>query len=235
MEEKLRLLIRELIPYNVDLDYTNTIIRNKAIIQVKRIPKRKFFIERSLQVEKLINDNYDINHIVNYYNDNYGVIIDDILKELIECHYYIMYLITNKENSITANYRNNKKNIEKTFIRISLIKEGWNGYSIEKFIKRHYEVKYKIEKHILFYFFISNMFELKDTLLKVGRPLLPLEIKDIIKSIYKVKNKEKINKIYSIYYSINNLFSTEEIEILIKDCKDNNLIKKLELLKEYSN
>lgn len=233
MENNLRKLILELTPCKIDLDYTNNLIRNNAILELD-IPNRNTFIERSKNVEKLVYENYDIKHIVNYYKEKYGVVITEILEELIECHYYIMHIITNKESLVVSKFKNNKSNIEKTFIRLFLLKEGWKPYSIEKIIKRHYKVKYNIEKHKTFYFFINNTFKLDRKNFKIGRPLLPCIIKDLIKKKNNIKNKDKINKIYKVYYSINNLFTKEEINYLTEACKEDNIIKKLVTLKEFS-
>jgi hypothetical protein len=144
-----------------------------------------------------------------------------------------MHIITNKESLVVSKFKNNNSNIEKTFIRLFLLKEGWKPYSIENFIKMHYKVKYSIENHKSFYFFINNTFKLDRKNFKIGRPLLPDIIKDLIKKKNNVKNKDKINKIYKLYYSINNLFTKEEITSLIDTCKKDNIIKKLETLKEF--
>jgi len=115
---------------------------------------------------------------------------------------------------------------ERMFFRMTLYKEGWSIYSIEKYISK-YLSKVEIDNFINIDYYeyqYNNLFiksfglKRKQTYCKIGRPVLPKELKDKIK----IKNKEKIKVRMSNKYTNNNkyeklkdnLITPEEFDII---------------------
>jgi hypothetical protein len=135
-----------------------------------------------------------------------------------------------------------KELIERVYIRIILLKDGWKPETIEKCLNKNYNMNWTINKYKLPYFFISkcingnlNCIEIRQK----GRPIIPDKVKNILKVKWNEKNRLRTQQIYSVYKLKQNIsFTIEDIQHLT-DCielssKDesikNNLLHKLSKL-----
>jgi len=173
-----------------------------------------------------------------YYNLNIN--LDQSIKDIFQYSFkrFSEYFKI-PEEEIKNRYVDNYEDVEeRMFFRIELYKNGWNMEQIEKYIYK-YLLKQEYVNHnlhfleCLFYNFISKYdFFIKEKTKKMGRPSLPIIIKNYIKTKLKKKTKEDMRKIYkssNIYSKIKNKFLTfEELNKLTQLISDKTILEKLQ-------
>jgi hypothetical protein len=127
-----------------------------------------------------------------------------------DCKFVCLHFFNLSLDDIKMRYDDIYENIEeRMFFRLTLYKEGWSIASIEKYINTYLSKadfdKKKINAEYYKYHY-KNLFskvlnlKIKNVISKVGRPLLPEELKNIIK----LKHNEKVKTIMNHKY-VNNI------------------------------
>jgi len=169
--------------------------------------------------------------------------LDIIKRDFVNtcCKFVCLNIFNLSLDSIKIKYDEDYEKVEeRMFFRITLYKEGWSIYSIEKYISK-YLSKVEFDKFINIDYYeyqYKNLFiksfrlKRKGDCSKIGRPVLPKELKDRIKN----KNKEKIKALMNNKYENNKkykklkdkLFSPEEFNIIKEKLEGyNDIVNKL--------
>ncbi len=176
-------------------------------------------------------------NIVEAYNilKNKHNIIDHLYVERTFSVLYIVYCVIGKYKNEISILLDNEKFLERVYIRIVLLKEGWDKRAIEKFLSKHYNLEWSEEYDIL-YIYLKNVLCIQEKQHNKGRPKIPLKVKEIIKVYTKDKNLDKMRGIYELYNNLKSLFTKEEINymfsVIDEDRKE--LKEKLEVLIKYT-
>jgi hypothetical protein len=228
MEDKIR---EEVLPiktedYKYDVDSTIKYLLNnyKDNMYYPHLIK-----ERASIFYSLVNK-YNLQDIINVIKEKLNIDIGKPLwLELRCCNVFLRYLLTNKSNKVVEELKCKNDFLERLYIRVCLLKTGWNEHSIEKFIKRLYKFNYTIENIEPKYFSIKKMLKIQFDEKTKGRPSLPEKIKDIVKYYRNYKNKEIMTEKYNISKDLNKLFTKDNILTLKSAIEDSNIDNKKEL------
>jgi hypothetical protein len=206
------------------------------------IEKPHILRERVCLIRDLIKDN-NIKDTLTAVKERLNIDLFSTLRvELRCCCIYLRYIINNETNKVVDELKNDTGFLERLYIRILLLEEGWNEESIERFINKHYTMNYtiKCEYYKCRYMIIKRMLNIPCNKKFKGRPSLPVSVKNILLNYRRGKMREIMNEKYSISRDLNKLFTIEEIHGL-KDLVNNStintkekLIHKLETLLKYT-
>ncbi len=200
---------------------------------IERVNLRlKLYKEKTsiLEVERYIKDNYQF---VNF-TDELSI---DILQGIVYVYSILNYCDIN--DIIKYNIEGDYQLIERIYIRIILLKEGWNEHSIEKFIKRLYKKRWDFHNISILYFYFKEVIIVNMKNKIKGRPKIHPIVYNIVIKYNRNKNLQNITKKYNIARDLDKLFTKEEIEAVIEgvDCiklqDKNTLKKKLHILLKY--
>jgi hypothetical protein len=177
-------------------------------------------------------------NIIEVYNtlkEKYEISSDRLYVERVFSILYIVYTLTGKFKNEISILLDNEKLLERVYIRIVLLKEGWDKGAIEKFLSKHYNLEWS-DKYDIYYIYLKNMLCIQEKNNIRGRPKIPERVRDIIEVYIKDKNVDKMRVIYEVYKDLKNLFTEEEINYLSSVVNEgrNELKEKLEILKKYT-
>ena len=211
------------------------------------IPRFSIPIEISTQSYKnllLLKTNLSFKDVINNLIEKYSLDIpkEDPYKEMQEYLYSLqMQKCFNKPlNEIVTRY--NHKEVDFNIkIRVELYKEGWNPTQIENYMYKHVlKTPFNYTLNLEYYNILINNILLKlnisrkEGFMKVGRPPLPLTIKNISKERHLKITKDNMRKKYTYTSSYEKilpfLFTKEEVNEFEKVVKDKNLVDKIKML-----
>jgi len=216
--------------FNNNLKTAIDILYSKyPFIDNKEIDYKSLIRERFYSI-KIINNS--ISHILKTTNDKHNINNDNISYDLDVSKYFILSLLYFNEgiNVVYDKYINDNKFLERTYIRVCLLKEGYSFRTIENIINTYYELqktKYKIDYMIIYTCLTSiiDIYKPKKTN-SLGRPKIPDKIKSILMTYKKNKNNERINTYYEFHRRLNNLFFKKEIEYILEGLNNLNISEK---------
>jgi hypothetical protein len=215
MEESIRKKICNLIDhkyeYNLD-DVISYYLKNHMEI----IEKPQLLKDRVYLINELIKE-HNIIDALKIVKERLKIDLTNPLRvEIRCCIIYLRYILYNINNKVVEELKGNNEFLERLYIRILLLEEGWVEESIEKFINKQYKLNYtlKIEYYKANYQRIKNMLNITCSKKFKGRPSLPVEVKNIILNYRRCKMREKMTEKYNISRDLNKLFTKEEVELL---------------------
>ena len=178
-------------------------------------------------------------HILNYVRKLFN--LPEPNQSEIDCEEYLYYLQLKHCFKIEQTKRfSDDKIIQRMNIRLECYKEGWSDLQVEKYISKYIlRDKYDILNQDAFHSLINNIclkcqINRKQSITKIGRPKLPIQVKQYMEVYHKMKVKENINKTYKEskeYKQIKNiLFTKEEVETLCSLVNNDNLCEKIKKL-----
>lgn len=230
MEESIRKRVSHLIDNNYKDNLDSAIdyyLRNyKELIEKPYLLKDRIYLINDLIQEYTIMDALDI------VKQRLNIDLTSPLRvEMRCCIIYLKYILYNNNNRVVDELKTNNDFLERLYIRILLLEEGWNEESIEKFLNKHYKLNYtlKIEHYKATYQNIKKILNVNCSKKFKGRPSLPLEVKDILLNYRRCKMRDKMTEKYNISKDLNKLFTKEEIEAL-KNLVNNSFINYKDIL-----
>jgi len=159
-----------------------------------------------------------------------------IFMEAMAIVVYLIYLLRGKyKKSIQHIIDTDSLFLERLYIRIVLVKNGWNDESIEKLISRYYNIKWN-NYYFSTYVYLRKFTNTEHKILTKGRPQVPSSIRELLTKYKETKNKLKMRSIYTIYKEITHLFTKEDIAYLHQVIPDDkqDLKQKLLVLSKYT-
>ena len=218
--------IDNLIIKNLKEEYANTLSKDKTKF-IERVNFRHTLFKSGKlleEIEKEVSERYKISHTMN-----------DLNLELRKTYIYIVYKLgCDLYNlNIINKIKNDIKLLERIYIRLTLIINGWNDITIEKRIAKKYKLYYDKYKWYASYFYIRKIIQnsIKINQLKKGRPKLPKELLCIYNKIHNNECLKSIKQKYKIYNIIKS-FTQEDITYIKNSLKkesdiNNTIINKL--------
>lgn len=136
-------------------------------------------------------------------------------------------------------WKNNEVFWKKSYIRVKLIKCGWNPLKIEELVYRHFPSYDKIptEKQISVRYMLLKGYLRLPTVVQekktIGRPKCPQEIKHIIQLQINKKLSEGVRQNREVISKIKELFTVDNMEVIIRCLGEHpEIAEKCEWLKE---
>lgn len=193
------------------------------------------YVERKMYRIQLAKENLSFTEISKKINEKYGFDTTDehsidLGYSMIYIGYKLGYLYINEINKSIV--EGDRELLERTLIRISLWKEGWNKVSIENFIKRLYKKKWEYMNISLYYFYIGEMLG-KYQIKVIGRPKLSPDVKEIVKKYDREKCARVIRKKYDISRDLDGLFTEDDIREIKNKIQDISVLNKIDTLSKY--
>jgi hypothetical protein len=217
--------------FSNDIRLGRTLTYVNSLIQ-KKIPSYNLWIEKlmeSLSKEEQVTDICKrFSTIYNYASIEYTIYI-----------IFIIYILRDKFKKSIDYALMDTLLLERLYIRILLIKDGWNDRTIENLLMKHYNIE-KNENYFIIYLYLRKLMNTNNKIVKRGRPEIPNNVKTILNKRQKETTMEKMRNIYlvhkNIYKDIHKLFTSEDINYLSELIPDNKkeLKEKLNILSKYS-
>jgi len=227
-------LIDEIKKSTYDANFYNLINKQEiinCISRCKTVEHASIFVKNLIGLEdtlrsKTYKDLIDSNYSYNGLNE-------PLFKELLDCRLYVKEVLTNEKYNYTQPL--NKEFYERLYLRIYLLKEGWKPLNIETFLKTNYSLDWELVRYKFTYIYFRSILNIPYKQHTKGRPKLPDNLKEFIKPKLKEKNKKRMKTKYDISKDLNNLFTKEELNLLLTQNKNNSvLLEKLNILSKYT-
>jgi hypothetical protein len=222
--------IKEELEYLHDKDIYSIFVDSHKVA-IKNNDEYKTYLKDICNVLK----NYNLIEAYNILKEKYEFVSDPLYIERVFCILYIVYVLTGNFKNEIRILLDNEKFLERVYIRIVLLKEGWDKRAIEKMLSKYYNLEWN-ENYDIYYIYLKNILCIEEKINNKGRPKIPDRIKDIIEVYTKDKNLEKMRSIYSVYKDVKNLFTEEDINYLLTRVNEErkDIKEKLEILKKYT-
>jgi hypothetical protein len=231
--DQLIIEIKKSLPYNPQF---HTLIQREEILKCvnrcKTVEHASIFIKNLIQLEDTLKTNTFQNLIDTKYS--YNGLNEPLFKELLDCRMYIKEVLTGEKHNYSTSLT--KEFFERLYLRIVLLKEGWRPLNIETFLKTNYSTKWDIVRYKFTYIYLRCILGIPPVIEhQKGRPKLPSYLKTFITHKLKEKNKDRMKHKYDISKDLNQLFTKQDITVLINSVKDNaTLVEKLGVLNKYT-
>jgi hypothetical protein len=158
---------------------------------------------------------YSIKETTHLIKEKYKYSFDLSFLDFIMFNNYIHFIFLKIDipKSYLDYYKNNLSFFERSYIRIKCLKLGYRPSTIENIINTHYKMGLIVEyQQNICYFRLSYYLSLYEPIiLKKGRPALPADIKDILKTYINKKSTDKVKVHTKIVKTLQSLFSPIEL------------------------
>ena len=180
----------------------------------------------------LLLDNTPAIDIYELLKDEFEFVNNSAYLEWLSSVLYLAYLCRRRHTDTIKEYLMDEEFLERIYIRIVLLKEGWNDKSIEKLIVKYYGLEWN-KYYFIYYVYFRNIINIKKNR-SIGRPKIPNKIKCYLDKYKILKNVNKMRNIYALYRDVNKLFTKEELQSIKESVNDDSIKKKLEILNKYT-
>jgi len=155
----------------------------------------------------------------------------EYFREVYMCIFFFSSIVRTREHKLILSSADTSF-LERFYIRIKLIKNGWNDRAINNVIQTHYNIKMK-RWLTCFYFMVRTFFSQSIQSITVkGRPSIPAEIRKILKNKTIVKERQKMNHKYTVYNIATSITSEEYTKLIHTLDKEDPLVNKLIRLRD---
>ena len=202
-----------------------------------KIRHRKTLLERIRKKNNIVlTQNISLIEIEKQVDSQYNIVGEYTFFyiEFIHIFKYIFFYIFDKEvpTLVSSYWNTNKEFLERFYIRLDCLHNGWKPIHIETLFKKYYDVpldKDYIVCHV--YDILKAIIQFREPVLPKGRPKLSNMCKQILKKYYYKNVNKKIKQNNHLKQQVSNLLTDTNIGYIVDSITKNNAIPEEEIKK----